>query len=544
MVKRAIEKEEVKGAKGMQLRRHMFAVRQREHGIGKGLKKPRALIRMVSIKPGEDLSLLDRKVLNLLQEKVVSDLKAFNDNSKTRHPSGFHEIEISSISAMTGINDYVEIRRITEKLKRFEAIYDVFEPESKKLFDGSSYLFSQQMEVVENEGENGIFRFAFDPGIMSLFTEPQPYAFINLSNVFSFTSKYSLAIYENLALHMHMKSKSWTVGIDDLLTLIGWPREENEKIDFSKVRTKALDIAKREIDALGKFSAFSFEWEANKDSAETKTRKVSSVTFTIHGNYQSTDTTEKAESAKTRTGLHISKTALDEMADQFHDRLGQKTKYRTGALMLRIWQLRVIETRRAAKANGGALGLDFQIIFNTSVGAKQGERDTTFQAVIEREAEHDWPSVPVADDKAIDRVKGQLQSLYKAAAHQPAPSVAAAPDASAPVPVSVHAKSKETGKQDLVDQINRDMNVASLLAQAEDLKIEEDALNDLVLEIDEDVQRLEEIVKEAVKLRDWQKSETFKSNIAAVSEADQDDEDAMPVTGTTVEATEDDTIPF
>jgi hypothetical protein len=433
-------------------------------GFGPGFKKPLEAIRLVSVTQDLEFSLNDRRVLNFLQEQVC---RIVNDKKNTgAAQTGFFEVRISELSNAIGANDYDEIRTSIDRLRRMEVQYNKMEnreEEEDRHFLGTAPLFTHETEIVDGKQKDGIFRYSFPPGIVALFRKPSPYAYINLSTACSFGSKFSLALYENLALMLNREDNVWTVSVNGLADYLGWPRREGERLDFHAFRTKAIERAVGEINGLGNLSPFRVEVECNPDPLDQRKRRIGSVSFTVISNYdnkrqqrQTRDifrseieermpdgfgsiaafknrtnralgywydfrrvfkkrpadlralwemyVTVRLQVDDKRSGLNISDDIMANIAFTYEDELNQKSIPATWSVISLVWHMTVKEALQKSRYGEPMSGLDVQVLGAVNPATSQAIRDEVFKKVIIREQESGWAKAMPRDGVQVDSV--------------------------------------------------------------------------------------------------------------------------------------------
>lgn len=481
-------------------------------GFGAGFRKPLEVIRMASISPDKEFTLVDRRVLNFLQERVCRELNA-EKRGKSAH-RGFYEIRISDISKATGANNYSEIRASIERLRSCEVQYNKLEmdehsrmDEESRHFLGYSTLFTEETQTVPDGQEDGVFRYAFPPGILQMFRKPHPYAYINLSTVCCFYSKFSVALYENLAVFANMDNKTWTVPVNLLADILGWPRREGVRLDFNAFKKRAIDYAVNEINSLENMSQFRVEYRTIPDPMDHRKRTVGSVEFTVVLNYETKkepkesykesfnsdipekmpqgyggvgilkkypkraagywfdfrkDAQEKPADMRSAwemyvnmrarrdalmSGYNISDEKMSQVADDFGPEIKQTSRKKTWRVLSLIWHVRVKEVQKKHRAGDfrSMSDIDFTILGAINPTVPQDVRDAAFESLIRHESETHWiKSVPIFDDKAADRLQGYREAISAPSAHKSEDEDRLQDDAASFGSVPVESVSRET----------------------------------------------------------------------------------------------------
>jgi hypothetical protein len=201
-----------------------------------GFVKPGELVDM---RAGADLSLQDRRIFNLLIENAWSQISEEKAHSiamaKLRgpHHRGGERVADSVKALMTTL---VEI---------------------PALLDGEPAIFATQLlgettRFIDEDSAKATLLYHFPPGLRRIIKDSRYWGRIKAYVMFSFTSKYALALYEALCLRGNLRVNEQTFSVADFRALLGI---EPGKLElFKNLKKWALDPAVTEVNALSDFN--------------------------------------------------------------------------------------------------------------------------------------------------------------------------------------------------------------------------------------------------------------------------------------------------
>ena len=201
-----------------------------------GFVKPGELVDMRS---GTDLSLQDRRVFNLLIENAWSEISENKKHSiaiaKLRGPyhKGGERVADSVSTLMTTL---VEIRAI---LNGEAAIY-------------KTQLLGPTTQVIDENSPRAMLVYSFPEDLRSIIKDSRYWGRIKAWVMFSFTSKYALALYEAICLRSNLRVSEQEFSVDELRALLG---VEPGKLElFKNLKKWAIDPAVTEVCGLSDFN--------------------------------------------------------------------------------------------------------------------------------------------------------------------------------------------------------------------------------------------------------------------------------------------------
>ena len=197
------------------------------------LIKPGELIDVVEMSP---LTLHDRRVYNLLI------LNAWGSIDEPKE----HCIHKRGLRGSHNVNDRVgdSILRLMGAVAQLRIVRD----------DGKQYTRRVQLLSTTDEGtdEDGLLYYSFPAGLRAIIRQSSQFARLQKDVMFSFTSKYALALYELVQKRGNLKYKtSEEFPLDRFRTLLGV--DKGKLTRFLHLRQRAIDPAVLEVNGLGEF---------------------------------------------------------------------------------------------------------------------------------------------------------------------------------------------------------------------------------------------------------------------------------------------------
>lgn len=230
-----------------------------------GFVKPGELVDM---RAGADLSLQDRRVFNLLIENAWAEISENKTHTiplaKLRGPrhKGGERVAESVSTLMTTL---VEIPAV---LNGEPAVY-------------KTQLLGPTTQVIDESSPRAMLVYSFPEGLREIIKDSRYWGRIKAWVMFSFTSKYALALYEAVCLRSNLRVDEQTFSVEDFRALLGI--EAGKLPLFKSLKQRVLDPAVSEVNGLsdfnvevhplreggmmrGKLTGFRLQWE--KKSAE------------------------------------------------------------------------------------------------------------------------------------------------------------------------------------------------------------------------------------------------------------------------------------
>lgn len=213
------------------------------------LIKPGELIDVVELSP---LTLQDRRIYNLLI------LNAWGSIAEPKE----HRIHKRDLRGTHNVNDRVgeSIMRLMGAIAQVRVVRD----------DGKTYtrrvqLLSSTDEAIDNDG---LLYYSFTAGVRAIIKQSSQFARLQKDVMFSFSSKYALALYEMVQKRGNLKHKtSEEFPLERFRSLLGV--EKDKLTQFKHLKFRAIDPAVLEVNGLGEFGC--------KVDAMYKGRKVIGV---------------------------------------------------------------------------------------------------------------------------------------------------------------------------------------------------------------------------------------------------------------------------
>lgn len=201
-----------------------------------GFVKPGELVEM---RAGTDLSLHDRRVFNLLIENAWSEIAEAKTHSiaisKLRGPyhKGGERVAESVSTLMTTL---VEIPAV---LNGEPAVY-------------KTQLLGQTTQVIDEASPQALLVYSFTEGLRDIIKDSRYWGRIKAWVMFSFSSKYALALYEAVCLRANLRVDEQRFSVDEFRALLGV--EKGLYPGFPQLKQKVLTPAVSEVNGLSDFN--------------------------------------------------------------------------------------------------------------------------------------------------------------------------------------------------------------------------------------------------------------------------------------------------
>src|SRR5271170_3009913 len=196
------------------------------------------------IKPGELVDVVELSPLTL-QDRRVYNLLILNAWEKITEPVE-HCIHKRDLRGSHNVNDRVgeSVERLMAAIARVQVVRD-----------GKPFLRRVQLLAPTDEEINradGLLYYSFHAGLRAIIKQSSQFARLQKDVMFSFTSKYALALYEIVQKRGNLKHKtSEEFSVDKFRSLLGVdPKKLNR---FLHLRQRAIDPAVLEVNGLGEF---------------------------------------------------------------------------------------------------------------------------------------------------------------------------------------------------------------------------------------------------------------------------------------------------
>lgn len=201
-----------------------------------GFVKPGEL---VDIRAGADLSLQDRRIFNLLIENAWSEI----GEDKT------HKIAISRLRGPRHKGG----ERVAESVKSLMTSL----VEVPTTLEGKSAIFATQLlgettRMIDEDSPSAVLLYSFPKGLRRIIQDSRYWGRVKAYVMFSFTSKYALALYEALCLRANLRVNEQAFSVDGFRDILG---VETEKFSlFKNLKKWAIDPAVIQINGLSDFN--------------------------------------------------------------------------------------------------------------------------------------------------------------------------------------------------------------------------------------------------------------------------------------------------
>jgi hypothetical protein len=201
-----------------------------------GFVKPGELVDM---RAGADLSLQDRRIFNLLIENAWSEISedkphriAVSLLRGPRHESGDRVAD--SVSAL--MTTLVEVPAILEG-----------EPALFK-----THLLGDTTQVIAENSPKAVLVYEFPKGLRRIIKDSRYWGRIKAYVMFSFSSKYALALYEAVCLRANLRVNEQEFSVEEFRALLGV--DKTAYAMFPQFKQKVLTPAMTEVNALSDFT--------------------------------------------------------------------------------------------------------------------------------------------------------------------------------------------------------------------------------------------------------------------------------------------------
>ncbi|MBV9826043.1 MAG: replication initiation protein [Alphaproteobacteria bacterium] len=196
------------------------------------------------IKPGELIDIVELSPLTL-QDRRIYNLLILNAWGSIGEPKE-HRIHKRDLRGTHNVND-----RVGESIMRLMgAIAQVsIEREDGKSYTRRVQLLSSTDEAIDNDG---LLYYSFTAGLRAIIKQSSQFARLQKDVMYSFSSKYALALYEMVQKRGNLKYKtSEEFTLDRFRALLGV--DKGKLTLFKNLKLRAIDPAVLEVNGLGEF---------------------------------------------------------------------------------------------------------------------------------------------------------------------------------------------------------------------------------------------------------------------------------------------------
>lgn len=201
-----------------------------------GFVKPGELI---DIRAGAELSLQDRRIFNLLIEHAWSNIGE----------DVTHKIAMNRLRGPTHRGS----ERVADSVKTLMTSL----VEVPRMLDGQAAVFATQLlgettRVIDEDSPHAVLLYSFPRGLRAIIKDSRYWGRIKAYVMFSFTSKYALALYEALCLRGNLRINEQRFTVEEFRALLGV--EAGKLPLFKSLKQRVLDPAVLEVNALSDFN--------------------------------------------------------------------------------------------------------------------------------------------------------------------------------------------------------------------------------------------------------------------------------------------------
>jgi hypothetical protein len=201
-----------------------------------GFVKPGEL---VEIRAGANLSLHDRRIFNLLIENAWSEIAE----------DKVHRIAIARLRGP----HHKGGEMVADSIKALMSCI----VEVPATLDGKPAILAMQLlgpttRTMDENSPNALVEYKFHDELRKIIAESRHWGRIKSHVMFSFTSKYALALYEAVCLRVNLRVCEQSFSDDDFRALLGVDPGRYEA--FKNLKLRVLDPAVAEVNALSDFN--------------------------------------------------------------------------------------------------------------------------------------------------------------------------------------------------------------------------------------------------------------------------------------------------
>ena len=211
-----------------------LAVNQRSNADG--FVKPGEL---VTIRGGEQLSLQDRRIFNLLIENAWSEIGEDKE----------HQIAIAKLRGPRHKGG----ERVADSIKALMTTL----VEVPTMLNGEPAIFTTLLlvdttQTIDENSPSALLLYHFPKGMREIIRQSRHWGRIKAYVMFAFSSKYALMLYEALCLRGNLRVDEQVFSVEDFRALLGI--EPGKLTLFKNLKKWALDPAVAEVNALSDFN--------------------------------------------------------------------------------------------------------------------------------------------------------------------------------------------------------------------------------------------------------------------------------------------------
>jgi hypothetical protein len=189
---------------------------------------------------GEDFTLLDRKVFNLLLAHAYRNLKV----------QSVHRISVEELRRLMGMGQDASNERLKESLERLWR--QKIAVDYRDDVTGQNHtLRCHHLSFDLCSMEGGFLDYAFDPLLLDYISNPKVYSLLSWMNVGKFRSLHALKLYEVMRMVFGRFTPSKTFTVDEFHSFLELGGGYAGRID--RVRERVIDPAVKEINEFAEF---------------------------------------------------------------------------------------------------------------------------------------------------------------------------------------------------------------------------------------------------------------------------------------------------
>ena len=195
------------------------------------------------IKPGEIIgipgmegwSLADRRTWNLLLVNAWG--------ARLEDPTADFEIPLRELRGLHDSND-----RVRESLSKLQTTLIAARHDGKT----RTVQMLGGCDIDDDERREGVLRYDFHRKLVPLLRRSEIYARMEMKILNAFSSKYSLALYEAVALRINLRSSKDEIDVETLRHWLGV--EDGKLTQWAHLQQRAVSIAVSEVNALSPYT--------------------------------------------------------------------------------------------------------------------------------------------------------------------------------------------------------------------------------------------------------------------------------------------------
>lgn len=207
---------------------------------------------LVNIREGVDLSLHDRRILNLLIENAWSEITEDKQ----------HKIAVAKLRGTRHKGSQIVAESITALMSTIVAVPTELNGEPAVF---KTQLLGETTQVIDEDSPNALVIYEFPKGLRKIIKESRYWGRIKSHVMFSFSSKYALALYEAICLRTNLRVAYQDFSVEDFRALLGVEPGKHQL--FKNLKDRVLVPALTEVNAL---SDFNVELELRREGGPSR----------------------------------------------------------------------------------------------------------------------------------------------------------------------------------------------------------------------------------------------------------------------------------